>query len=760
MRLVAEPHLPLALWLALAVAAFAVWAWYAWLWRPTLARPTRLVILALMALSIALPLIVLLNLTWLRPVPPPAGKPVIHVLVDRSASMAVQDAPGTSRYAQAAAIANDLDRNLTSEFELRFATIGLEPVGVEPQGLNALTPDAPETNLAAALESVLNEDVPQGQSVVLLSDGIHNASAAGDVLRIAELARTLNVPVYPVTLGGTVGLKNVSVSLRSPQELAFVKQSIPVVAMVETRGLEGQTIRLSLCQDDQVLDTKDLVALTESDEQEVRFDLARDSAGLHRFEVRAEPVADEATVDDNRSMLSLLVVDKPVKVLIIEGKPYWDTKFLIRKLTSDPSIELTSLIRMGEGRYLKRVVRGNKGAAGDGATGTDPAGLDEASTGPVTEDTSIIESVEDALSEKSLADLQVLILGRDAEVFLNEKTVPLIQNWIARDGGSLVCARGSPSSQIDQQLGQILPVKWSPIRETRFRMQLTPLGRDLRWLAGFEAGDDDALIGMPSLALATRPEQRPGLTNILASGSGNSTDDVTPVISFQPYGTGRAVVVEGAGMWRWALLAPEHAEREQVYGTLWRSLMRWLVARAGLLPGQDVAVQPDKMTFGTNENATGTILLRQERLKRPPPVFLIDSTGNRQEWSARPSGQDPGVFRVDFGKLPAGNFRIEATSESGSVVSESAFDVREPWIERLDLNARPDLMQRIAKDSGGQILDSAAVGKIGDNFRQHLALSRPPQIQRVAVWDRWYILIGVLGVWAASWAIRRKSGLI
>jgi len=771
MRLVAEPHIPLALWLALAVVAIIAWGWYAWHWRPVVSKRTRLGILALMALSLALPLVVLLNLTWLQPVPPPAGKPVIHVLVDRTASMATNDAGsanGSSRFSEATRIANDLTSKLSAEFELRFAAIDRELVGVEPEQLASLTADASETNLAAALESILVQDVPQGQSVVLLSDGIHNASAVSNVLRGAELARTLNVPVYPMTLGGTVGLKNVAVSLRSPQELSFVKQKIPVIAAIETRGMVGQTVRISLCRDEEIIEEKDFVAPPEG-YGEVTFELGQDAAGLYRFEVRAIPVADEATVDDNRSTLLLRVVDRPVKVLIVEGKPYWDTKFLIRKLTSDPSIELTSLIRMGESRFLKRVVRSgmNAGSSGvDTTTATTESGTgdqgpgQDGGTSPVSETTTVIRNVDNVLTKESLADLQVLILGRDADVFLNERTIGLIQNWIARDGGSLVCARGSPSSQIDQQLAQILPVKWSPIRETRFRMQLTPLGRDLRWLAGFETGHGDALAGMPSLALSTLPEQRPGLTSILASGTGAGPDSETPVVSFQPYGTGRAVVVEGAGMWRWALLAPEHSDREKVYGTLWRSLMRWLVARAGLLPGQDVAIQPDKTTYGTNEDATATMLLRQEKLTGAPQVFLTDSAGNRQEFTPRPAGQDPGVFRVDFGKLPAGSFRMEAGDESGKVITQAAFDIREPWVERLELDARPDLMQRIAADSGGVVLKSATAEEIGDTFRQHLALSRPPQIRRVTMWDRWYIFLGVLGVWATSWAIRRKSGLI
>ncbi len=285
---------------------------------------------------------------------------------------------------------------------------------------------------------------------------------------------------------------------------------------------------------------------------------------------------------------------------------------------------------MTESRFLKRVIQHPTDplATSDSATPESTQGA-----GPTTESTSIIHDAGDVLAPDALRDLQVLILGRDAEIFLNERTVSLIQTWVARDGGSLVCSRGAPLSQIDQQLGRLLPVKWSPGHATRSRMELTTMGRDLRWLAGFGGDSVDALSAMPSLALSTHPEQRPGLTNVLAAGTGGQSDDETPMISFQPYGTGRTVVIEGAGMWRWALLAPENAARGEVYGLLWRSLMRWLVSRTGLLPGQDAALQPDKILFGTNEHATATLLLRQESSQPLPKLVLTDSTGNSSEFA-------------------------------------------------------------------------------------------------------------------------------
>ena len=45
-----------------------------------------------------------------------------------------------------------------------------------------------------------------------------------------------------------------------------------------------------------------------------------------------------------------------------------------------------------------------------------------------------------------LKQYQVIVLGRDAEPFLTDAALANLQNWISRDGGSLVCYRGSPTA--------------------------------------------------------------------------------------------------------------------------------------------------------------------------------------------------------------------------------------------------------------------------------------------------------------------------
>src|SRR5262249_38833843 len=414
---------------------------------------------------------------------------------------------------------------------------------------------------------------------------------------------------------------------------------------------------------------------------EVRSGGGGRGAGLFRFEVRAEPLPGEASTANTSGTLLLRVMDKPVRVLLLEGKPYWDAKFLARTLLDDPSIELDSVVRLGEGRYLRRSVRRSSPAAN------------------AQEEWKVETDAAPALTDAAaLRAYQVIVLGRDADVFLTDAALAQMRGWLARDGGSLVCFRGQPTTQVGQRLGQLLPMRWTPARESRFQVALTERGRDLRWLAA-EPAPDEGLPRLPSLATDRKPEQPKPLAVVLATTRAQAEAD-NPAVIYQPYGSGRVVVIEGAGMWRWAFLPPPQQKQDEVYRALWQGLLRWLASSADLLPGQKLALRSDKVRFTSTEPASVTLLIREEDAAGPvPQVELTGDGGPRQAVKPVALGDEPGVFRVAFGKLPEGRYqaRVAGASE-GDPSATAAFDVRSPSDEQLDLTARPDLMARIAQE--------------------------------------------------------------
>lgn len=639
-----NPLIPTTLWISLAVLLAAMAIWYA-VRRPTVIAMWRWVAsLAMMVLGAASVMLVLLNPTWVEPLPLPEGKPLLTILVDRSASMATWDAAHASRFEAAARWAAKISVELAETFDVR--TLAFD-ASLSPAGLDELAAQKPEgelTDLNAAIERGLADDRPQGQALVLLSDGVHNASGSvTDLFSAVQTARALAAPVYTCCVGGDEAVRDLSLELRSAQELASVGQTVSIEALVRARGLPDSQVEVVL-RGAQGEIARRTVILSDQDPAEVRFDVVSDEVGIFRYEAAVDALPAEATSVNNTAAFVLRVTDEPVRVLLLEGKPYWDCKFLMRTLASDAAIELHSIVRLTKDRMMERTLRraGSTGqtrvANGPVAAGNGKLLKDEspsASARPVVaiqrdEDWRIVSDPLPTLHADSLQSYQIVVLGRDAECFLSEAVVACLRDWVAREGGSLVCYRGAPTAQINQQLGSLLPVRWSPAREARFRMQLTERGRSLHWLPPTAAAPQgDELASLPTLATAARIDAAKPMTVILASAEEPESGAQAPVISYQPYGAGRVVVVEGSGMWRWAFLAPRYEQHDDVYQELWHGLLRWLVSAAGLQPGQDAALRADRICFSTTENASATLLLREPRLAEGAPC--IEPTHDRAD---------------------------------------------------------------------------------------------------------------------------------
>jgi hypothetical protein len=588
------------------------------------------------------------------------------------------------------------------------------------------------------------------------------------VRQSAAKAKALAAPLYATTIGGTTEVRDLSVSLDRPRELAFVSQRVPVVVKVRQRGSLASRTKLAVTLNDKVVETRE-VKLEPDGETEEIVEVVQDKTGLFRYEVRAGTLPEEVTPLNNGATLLLRVVDEPARVLLLEGKPYWDTKFLIRTLSTDPSIDLVSVVRMAEGRLLERRIS-RVPAGGEAPPGDEHDSAGQAARKPPppqdrplrTDSWAIRKDAAEFLSDPaSLASYEVMILGRDADVFLSDEALAALEKWLERRECALVCFRGSPSSQIGERLGRLMPVRWTPSRESRFRVRMTESGRDLRWLP--RADDAASLAELPSLA-TTAESQPKMLAETLAESAPGTGGQSTPVVTYAPVGMGRVVVVEGAGMWRWAFLPPVHADRDETYGLLWRSLIRWLVANVELLPTQRLALKLDKTTFTTSETAAAHLLIQEEHLGEGVPDVVLTGAALAEPRTITPvpAGNYPGRFRVVFNTLPEGEYRARvAGAGEDEVGAVAAFDVRRGDLrEVLEVAARPDRMEYIAQETGGSVLAEADPRLLAQRFEQHLVSSRPERMAQTTAWDRWWVLLGAFALWGTAWGLRRWSGLV
>jgi hypothetical protein len=369
---------------------------------------------------------------------------------------------------------------------------------------------------------------------------------------------------------------------------------------------------------------------------------------------------------------------------------------------------------------------------------------------------------------ETLSKYSIVVLGRDADAFLTEKGVENLRHWISASGGCLMCARGAPANEVVSKLAEILPVEWTAAAEARFRTAVSRYGYDAAVFDPLMPDGSDPLRELPSLSSSGAPKTRVGLPQVLVQSTSDGSGDVTPVVTYQPYGRGQTIVVEGAGMWRWAFLPPQHAAKDKIYPALWQSMIQWIVSQQDLMPGQKVAIRSDRATFLTGDRATATVLVSSDSEFRNSTgetglEVLLEGPGLRLPRRVTPgaTGSGEGLFRADFGTLDVGYYTASVVGgDKDKVLAETAVEVRDTWFERLELDARPDVMRRVAQISGGETLDIAKVGDLAERFRQRVAEGRQQKEVRTTMWDRPIVLLTILSAWLCCWIVRRRSGLV
>ena len=242
-------------------------------------------------------------------------------------------------------------------------------MAAEVKDLSARHPVGQNTDIGAAIGSSLDEDRVQGQAIALLSDGAHNANDVAGVMDGAHLAKAMASPIYTRTFGGDAG----GFDLGDRTSFAAGYFVYWAEGIGDGAGhacwFGGQPGRMSCCFRTARKSPASRRICRRIGRGEVHFWVSQEKSGVYPYEVRVEPLPGEMTQANNAASYLLRVIDEPIRVLQLEGKPYWDSKFLMRTLAAVPAVELDSAVRIADDRIVWRTLR----QSGDESPATQPA---------------------------------------------------------------------------------------------------------------------------------------------------------------------------------------------------------------------------------------------------------------------------------------------------------------------------------------------------------------------------------------------------
>jgi len=746
-----SPLAPQHVWAMAIVLALLAAVVYA---RNMRRQPTiSLFLLAMRWAVIAALTTLLMGPSELPPAGPASVKPPLHIYLDSSASMLTPDVRGQSRIAFALKhwLSDEQLAKLREHFDVQLFTFDANAAPLSTSELKS-TPE----QLAAGTTSLIAENLTQavldlsasgpGAAMLVLSDG--HDSQGQSLAQIAAVARSRSTVIHAVALGGKTAQQDLSLGATLSQRFLMAKEPGTISVRIRQTGFDQAVSQLRIEQGA----TRSTQPITFNGEREVEVTLPiqHDMPGVYEYKLTIDPAAGEVEVGNNTRTLFAEVTGERIKVLLLEGEPYWDTKYLAQSLRKDASVQLTHITQMTASKQSKIITRGSEDAVASVPT-----------------------------TAQDLAKYNVVILGRGLENVMSIEQAQLLPAFVNEQGGHLILARGKPYSTTSAQ-GMALAKAWSVLEPVTWNgsgeliedvsWKLTPAGEGESCFAFDSLGHSAprALSVLRAYSAMESVDRVKPAAQILAyavphgaAASAPTGSSAMPALVRMQVGSGHVVAILGEGLWQWSQLPPKFKQYDGMYDLFWSNLVRSLAMGSRFQPNQDVSLELSTTNARLADPVTITVITRimPRDFDYAPKITVTDPAGKQHEPAVR---KLTGGTRYQATYKPAQTgvhqVQLDASPLKPSP-QERKFSVYYEDIERLESSADPDGMRTLAEQSGGSFFTPDEAAELPAQLARSLAAQIKPN-QPEYVWNQGFVL-ALLLIWTGlEWLARRGVGLL
>jgi uncharacterized membrane protein len=687
---------------------------------------------------------VLLFLLWHPALSVATLKPqqnIVDVVLDNSASMAVDDEGGQSRESRAKEVLNSgLLNALRDKFQVHLYEMNdhLERV----QRLDQVTPNAPVTHIGDSLKQVLDDagSLPIG-AVVLLSDGADNAGGI-ELSTISEVRRQ-RIPVHTIGFGRETMAHDLEITDVELPQRALPSSRLAAVVHLHQDGYAGKKVKINIKEGSKLLASQEVTLKKDGVEQVEQVLFNAGNAGVKSIETSVDPLPGEENPRNNEVTRLVNVDNRKPKILYFEGRPRWEFKFLKRAVEGDPSLVVDYMVRTTENKILT---------------------IGSSDVVNKFKDEGFPTKVEDLFAYDGL------ILGTVDAAYLKPEQQQIIKQFVDRRGGGLLFLGGEDSLADggwgQSQLADLLPVTLPEGNKKTYHIapadvELTAAGRDSLITRLVEDPDKNVerWKKLPYLMNFQDPGQpKPGATVLVDSIPRGGGGGHLPLLVIEHYGRGRTAVFATGGSWRWQMLQPL---ADMTHETFYRQLLRWLVSDTprrvtGSTPKQYLADQADvklrcevrDTTYLPSGDATV-----QAHIQGPD--------GTTATVDMRPEPLEQGVYTADYTTPKPGSYLVEMVATHGT--QELGRDVltfrREDGVaENFHVEQNKDLLEKLSSETGGRYYKPNEASRLGKDISYSEAGITVRETRDL--WDMPAIFLLLLALRAAEWMLRRKWGVI
>ena len=745
---------PLPVILGAFVLAAAMWFLYRrelkFVASPLAKVPALLRSLAVFILVIALAGPVLRHVTTLRQL----GRVIIAV--DSSASMQLSDDQGDkstkSRFLRAEDIllrgATPLLKKLAETQDVELVALrgmntqrlwwyregGRDTSGDMPASFE-LPANAPITNLDQTLRAALGP-VTAGTALVVLSDGQHNSTGSPE--EFSTTLKATGTSIFTVGFGTEIPPPDLSLLGVTAPESVFSKENfqgrltindsmpadIPATVRIESQG--------------KVLWKKDFVTTGKGEKAfEFIFPVTelpppapdqRDKT-LRSVNVQISASGDRASLEKTRANnsreLAIHLLDKKRKVLILDGRPRWESRYIHNHFDRDERWQATLIF---------------DDMAENPATGSLQRDF------PKTRD--------------DLLSYDLVILGDVAVTRFKAENLDWLLEFVEKRGGGLIMIDGQRGKLREWSIGKtasLIPVKFatSTAKLTPTALELTTDGQryDALRLSDSPSANTALWPTLPKVNWHSAVEPLPGAVTLAKAQQ--------PTIVFRQVGAGAVLYLGTDELWRWRFQVADLYHQR-----LWVQLGGWIAAPPFQIDQKKLSVGTDRLRYAPGETSEIRVRIRNDRgeimTDAQPRAYLLHDGNEVATLQLEADPTHVGVYRAVTPPLKAGTYEI-AVAESPSAPRSDArlslhvSDTGNPEWATLTMNRT--LLETMAANSGGAFLREEQAATDLPNLLT--TLDRKQVITKETnLWSSWWWFGAAILLLTAEWLLRKRLKLV
>lgn len=583
-------------------------------------------------------------------------------------------------------------------------------------------------------------------AVVLFSDGQHNAGPSP--LQLAKVLGNRTVPIYTVGLGSRTPPPDLAILGVKGPDTVFQEARVKGEIQLKDDLPPGKPFRLQIEHEGKMLWERELKTeqvtprsipfdfsikeLAQSQLQKKDKDL-KFGALPFALKVTASVVDGEKDKSNNQGVLRFSAITQKPKLLLLEGRPRWEYRYLHNLFERDDRWAINDLL-VGAGGVDRQWGRGKR-------PGQFPP------------------------DRESLFDYQLICIGDLPANMLRPEEMEWMREFVERRGGGLIFIDGRQTklaSYLNTPLGALLPVTWreAPLNGTAIKLKLTASSSALAPLSlvSDERENAELWTRLPAPRWVASAQALPGTETLLEAAAGANK---AAALVFRRYGAGRVLYTAFDESWRW-----RYEVGDLYHQKYWNQVSKWIMEPAYPVEDKYVSLDSGPATYAPGDTADIRVRLRDAQgrlLLKAKAEAVLSRDGQRVATVAlSPDENIGGVFRGRTARLEPGSYEVRVQVDglpSDEMKARTEFTVQPQGAgEMALLNADESLLRQMAFYSGGQYFREEDADRLLERIKP---LSQGKVVEsETLLWQSWWWFVPLMVLLTLEWALRKRAGML